>query len=394
MIAKYVPDSGHSAGMTITPARSIALITLILMGLLSPLQAAVPGAPKLATTSHILFDFETGQTLVESNADEPIEPASLTKIMTTYLVFEELAAGRISEDDQVTVSKRAWQTEGSRMFIEVGKQVSVGDLLTGMVVQSGNDASVALAEHIAGSEAAFAELMTATAKQLGMVNSQFKNATGLPAEGHYTSARDLALLAEQLMRRFPQRYLIYQQREFTFNDIRQHNRNRLLWRDPSVDGLKTGHTEAAGYCLVASAVRDGMRLISVVTGTESDSRRFEDTQTLLNYGFRFFEVHTLFKGGEVRSQAPVYAGAADSVAVGIAKDLVLTLPRDRKQDLSAVVEIDNNIPAPVVAGTELGELQVSLDGKVLAKRPLLALEGVAEGSLWQQLGDWAESLFE
>jgi len=360
-----------------------------------PLAAVtIPGAPKLATTSHILFDLASGEALVEQDADKRIEPASLTKIMTAYLVFAELNSGRVSETDLVTISKRAWQTEGSRMFIEVGKQIPLGDLLIGMVVQSGNDASVALAEHIAGSETAFAELMTATAAELGMVNSQFQNATGLPAANHYTSARDMALLAAETFRRFPEHYQLYSQKEFTFNKIRQHNRNRLLWRDPSVDGLKTGHTQAAGYCLVASAERDGMRLISVVTGTQSDAKRFEETQALLNYGFRFFERHTLFSAGEERSRAPVYAGAVETVALGLANDLVLTLPRGSEQGLSAVVEIDRNIPAPVVAGTELGELQVSLDGKLLARRPLLALEGVAEGSIWQQLGAWVGSLFE
>lgn len=373
--------------------KGLVLPALLMIGV-NAVMAAIPSAPTLATTSHILFDVTSGQALVEQDADNQVEPASLTKIMTAFLVFEELAAGRINDDDLVTISKRAWQTEGSRMFVEVGKQVKISDLMVGMIVQSGNDASVALAEHVAGSEEAFAELMTATAQQLGMVNSQFKNATGLPADGHYTSARDMALLAAEMLRRFPQRYQLYSQKEFTFNNIRQHNRNRLLWRDPSVDGLKTGHTDAAGYCLVASAQREGMRLITVVTGTDSDAKRFEETQTLFNYGFRFYEIHTLFQGGETQSKAPVYAGAVDSVALGIANDLVLTLPRGRQQDISAVVEIDRQIQAPVVAGTELGELQVSLDGELLAKRPLLALEGVAKGSLWQQLGGWAGALFE
>lgn len=370
---------------------------LVGLSLLIPTLAAalpLPSAPKLATSSHILMDVATGKALVEQEADLQVEPASLTKIMTAFLVFDELKSGRISEDDLVTISERAWRTEGSRMFIEVGKKVRVGDLLVGMVVQSGNDASVALAEHIAGSEETFAELMTSTAQQLGMVNSQFRNATGLPNSEHYSSARDMALLAAETYRRFPVYYQLYSQKEYTFNSIRQHNRNRLLWRDKSVDGLKTGHTEAAGYCLVSSASRDGMRLISVVTGTDSDATRFVETQKLLNYGFRFFEVHTLFGGGEERSRGPVYGGEIESVSLGIADDLVLTLPRGRKQDLAAAVEIDRQIPAPVVAGAQLGELQVSLDGELLATRPLIALEAVAEGSVWQQLGDWAESLFE
>jgi len=370
---------------------------LLVLSLLLPVLAValpLPSAPKLATSSHILLDVITGTALVEQDADLQVEPASLTKIMTAFLVFDELKSGRISEDDLVTISERAWRTEGSRMFIEVGKKIRVGDLLIGMVVQSGNDASVALAEHVAGSEETFAELMTSTAQQLGMVNSQFRNATGLPHADHYSSARDMALLAAETYRRFPVYYQLYSQKEFTFNSIRQHNRNRLLWRDKSVDGLKTGHTQAAGYCLVSSASRDGMRLISVVTGTDSDATRFTETQKLLNYGFRFFEVHTVFAGGAERSRGPVYGGEIESVSLGISEDLVLSLPRGRKKDLAAAVEIDRLIPAPVVAGTQLGELQVSLDGELLATRPLIALEAVAEGSLWQQLGDWAESLFE
>ena len=377
--------------------RSVYGRWLLVLSLLFPVLAValpLPSAPRLATSSHILLDVTTGKALVEQDADLQVEPASLTKIMTAFLVFDELKAGRISEDDLVTISERAWRTEGSRMFIEVGKKIRVGDLLVGMVVQSGNDASVALAEHIAGSEETFAELMTSTAQQLGMVNSQFRNATGLPHADHYSSARDMALLAAETFRRFPVYYQLYSQKEFTFNSIRQHNRNRLLWRDESVDGLKTGHTQAAGYCLVSSASRDGMRLISVVTGTDSDATRFKETQKLLNYGFRFFEVHTVFAGGAERSRGPVYGGEIDSVSLGIADDLVLSLPRGRKKDLAAAVEIDRVIPAPVAAGTQLGELQVSLDGELLATRPLIALEAVAEGSILQQLGDWAESLFE
>ncbi|MBV1889628.1 MAG: D-alanyl-D-alanine carboxypeptidase, partial [Gammaproteobacteria bacterium] len=261
-------------------ARQLCGGWLIGLSLLAPTLAAalpLPSAPTLATSSHILMDVATGKALVEQEADLQVEPASLTKIMTAFLVFDELQSGRISEDDLVTISERAWRTEGSRMFIEVGKKVRVGDLLVGMVVQSGNDASVALAEHIAGSEETFAELMTGTAQQLGMVNSQFRNATGLPNSEHYSSARDMALLAAETYRRFPVYYQLYSQKEYTFNSIRQHNRNRLLWRDKSVDGLKTGHTEAAGYCLVSSASRDGMRLISVVTGTDSDATRFVET---------------------------------------------------------------------------------------------------------------------
>ncbi len=377
--------------------RLLTCFSLLLTGIVTCLPVAalpLPSAPQLAASSHILVEYETGQLLVGNNQSERIEPASLTKIMTAYLVFQELSEGRISESDLVTVSKKAWQAEGSRMFIEVDKKVSVGELIRGMVIQSGNDASIALAEHIAGSEEIFAELMTATARELGMKNSQFRNATGLPDPEHYTSAEDMALLAAETMRRFPDYYPLYAQKSYTFGGIKQPNRNRLLWRDKSVDGFKTGHTEAAGYCLVASANRDGMRLISIVTGTDSDARRFEETQKLLSYGFRFFQRHTLFRGGELRSEAPVYGGAEETVALGLAEDLTLVIPRGAEQQISAVAEIDREINAPVLPGTAFGELQVTLDGELLATRPLLALEGVSEGSVIQQLGDWLERLFE
>ena len=377
--------------------RLLTCFSLLLAGVVTCLPVAalpLPSAPQLAASSHILVEYETGQLLVGNNQSERIEPASLTKIMTAYLVFQELSEGRISESDLVTVSKKAWQAEGSRMFIEVDKKVSVGELIRGMVIQSGNDASIALAEHIAGSEEIFAELMTATARELGMKNSQFRNATGLPDPEHYTSAEDMALLAAETMRRFPDYYPLYAQKSYTFGGIKQPNRNRLLWRDKSVDGFKTGHTEAAGYCLVASANRDGMRLISIVTGTDSDARRFEETQKLLSYGFRFFQRHTLFRGGELRSEAPVYGGAEETVALGLAEDLTLVIPRGAEQQISAVAEIDREINAPVLPGTAFGELQVTLDGELLATRPLLALEGVSEGSVIQQLGDWLERLFE
>ncbi len=377
--------------------RLLTCFLLLLTGVFTCFPVAalpLPSAPQLAASSHILVEYETGQLLVGNNQSERIEPASLTKIMTAYLVFQELSEGRISESDLVTVSKKAWQAEGSRMFIEVDKKVSVGELIRGMVIQSGNDASIALAEHIAGSEEVFAELMTATARELGMKNSQFRNATGLPDPEHYTSAEDMALLAAETMRRFPDYYPLYAQKSYTFGGITQPNRNRLLWRDKSVDGFKTGHTEAAGYCLVASANRDGMRLISIVTGTDSDARRFEETQKLLSYGFRFFQRHTLFHGGELRTKAPVYGGAEETVALGLAEDLTLVIPRGAEQRISAVAEIDREINAPVLPGAAFGELQVTLDGELLATKPLLALEGVSEGSVIQQLGDWLERLFD
>lgn len=263
------------------------------------IKRPVPSAPSLAASSYLLIDGRSGTVIVESNSDEPLPPASLTKLMTAYLIEKELKSGAISMDDQVPVSVKAWKTEGSRMFIREGTQVSVSDLLKGIIIQSGNDASVAMAEYLAGSEPAFAELMTAEAASLGMNSTQYFNATGLPAEGHLTTARDLATLAREIIYTHPDLYSLYSERSFTYNDIKQNNRNRLLWRDPSVDGLKTGHTSEAGYCLVASAVRNDMRLISVVMGTSSSQAREQETSKLLNYGFRFFEGVDLFKAGQV-----------------------------------------------------------------------------------------------
>ncbi len=339
-----------------------------------------PQAPEIAARSHILLDFHSGTILSEHNSDQRVEPASITKIMTSYVVFQELHAGNLKLDEMVTVSEKAWRMEGSRMFIEVGKQVSVEDLIRGLVVQSGNDASVALAEHIAGTESTFANLMNRYAERLGLTGTHYVNATGLPDPEHYTNAADVAQLSRALIRDFPEQYQYYSEREFTFNNVRQPNRNLLLYRDDRVDGIKTGHTNAAGYCLAASSLADGMRLISAVMGTDSESSRAEQTQALLNYGHRFFETIRLYQQGEQPGNMRVWKGADGSVPLQIPEDVYLTIPRGRYGDLNAHMELQEPLLAPVQAGQLLGEIVVSLDQQTLLRQPLVAVNAVAAGN--------------
>ena len=331
-----------------------------------------PAPPTIAATGYLLIDVDSDNILAAKDAEQRLEPASLTKIMTTYVVFRELRSGSIKESDEVLVSEKAWKTPGSRMFIEVNKRVSVGDLLRGMVIQSGNDASVALAEHVAGSEEAFANLMNDHAHRLGMKDTHFTNDTGLPDPDHYTTPRDIAMVTEATIREFPELYKMYAVKEFTFNDIRQHNRNTLLWRDPAIDGLKTGHTEAAGYCLAASGKRDGMRLISAVMGSASESSRASGTQSLLNYGFRFFETHKLYDAGATLATSRIWKGSSDSVALGLDRVLYVTIPRGQYEALDASMKIDNRIMAPVSAGAALGSVQVRLGEDIVAEQPLVS----------------------
>ncbi|MES9957050.1 MAG: D-alanyl-D-alanine carboxypeptidase family protein [Sedimenticola sp.] len=376
--------------------RKTALISLLL-GLFctSTLAAApVPAPPKIAASGHLLLDFDSGAVLAENNANEQLEPASLTKIMTAYVVLRELTEGNIKLDEMVRVSKKAWRAPGSRMFIEVGKQISVEQLLKGMIIQSGNDSSIALAEHVAGSEETFAALMNEHAQRLGMLNTNFVNSTGLPDKDHYTTANDIAKVAAATIREFPDYYDWYAIREFTFNDIKQHNRNKLLWRDDSVDGIKTGHTEAAGYCLVASAKRNGMRLISVVMGTKSENARAKESQALLNYGFRFYETHRLYGAGEALTQVRVWKGASEQLRLGLKEDLVVTIPRRQYKNLKPGMTIPPKIMAPMRKGQEVGKVKVMLGDRVVAESPLVALEGVEEGGIWQTVKDSALLMFE
>ncbi len=370
---------------------------LLLLFCLEWAQAAtilIPPAPNIAASSYILMDFNSGKVLAEKNPDKPLPPASLTKLMTVYVVFKELASGHLSLDEKVTISKKAWQTPGSRMFIEVGKQVSVEDLLKGVIIQSGNDASVALAEHVAGNESTFAALMNQNAERLKMLNTQFKNSTGLPEEGHYTTAHDLAILAQAIIKEFPEYYKWDSQKEFTYNNITQQNRNRLLWRDKSVDGLKTGHTEEAGYCLVASAKRGDMRLISVVMGTNSENARATESQALLNYGFRFFETRKLYDGQTPIIETRVYKGDQKLLGLGLAEDLYVTVPRRHVQDMKAETVIDKRIIAPVKADEEKGLLRVMLLDEQIDSKPLIALNEIKKGSLFQRIYDEALLLLD
>lgn len=354
-----------------------------------------PTPPSINARGFVLLDFNSGRVLAESNADTRMEPASLTKLMTAYVVFNELRNGAINEDQLVTISEKAWRTGGSRMFVEVSKQVPVDDLLKGMIVQSGNDATVALAEHIAGSEGAFAELMNNFAGALQMKNTHFTNSTGMPDPDHYTTAHDLALLTRALIMTFPEFYKLYSIREFTYNNITQHNRNRLLWRDDSVDGVKTGHTESAGFCLVTSAQRDNMRLISTVLGTKSDNSRFEESQKLLNYGFRFFETHRLYEAGASLATARVWKGASEELPLGLTQDLYVTIPRNQYQKLKATMNMNpTSITAPVHKGQQLGTVLVALDGNQVTERPLVALRDIPEGSFVQRLSDEILMFFE
>jgi D-alanyl-D-alanine carboxypeptidase (penicillin-binding protein 5/6) len=359
-------------------------------------QAAVlkPTPPAIKARSYILQDFDTGTVLVEHNADEPVEPASLTKMMTVYVALAQLADGKFQMGDPVLISKKAWKMGGSKMFIEVGKQVPVVDLLKGVIIQSGNDASVALAEFVAGDESAFADLMNQYASQLGMTNTNFVNSSGLPHTDHYSTARDMANLAAALIRDFPEHYPLHAVRTYTWNNIKQYNRNPLLTRDDSVDGVKTGHTESAGYCLVASAKQDDMRLVSALLGSKSEDSRLTETQSLLRYGFRFFETDRVYEGGAAIRQVRVWQGETEQVEMGIANDLYVTVPRGEFKKLDTGIVVEEQILAPVRAGQQLGVVSITLHGEPIAERPLLALGEVAKGGLWRRLSDYVKLWFE
>ncbi len=375
-----------------------AIVAAALLGLSALARAQepppVPAPPRPEARSWILEDFHSARVLAAHEPRRRIEPASMTKMMTVYVALKEIHAGRLRLDDRVTVSEKAWRTPGSRMFIEVGRQVTVEELLKGIIVQSGNDASVALAEHIAGSEDSFAGLMNRYAAALGMRDTHFANATGLPHPKHYTTVADLARLARALIRDFPEEYRWHAIRKYTYNGITQYNRNRLLWRDPSVDGIKTGHTESAGYCLAASAERDGMRLIVIVAGTKGEEARARAAQALLNWGFRFYETRRLYEAGKPVARPRVWFGAREEVPVGPARDVHVTFPRGHYRRLEPAMRLPARLEAPVAEGRALGELRVRLGGETLAEAPLVALEAVPEGSLWQRLRDRVLLLLE
>jgi len=383
-------DFSTNFGWKIDMMKRPNFLVLLLLGLFLLLQQAawaapkvIPKAPIIAANSYIMVDFDSGKILSEKAADTQVHPASITKVMTSYVLFHELKEGNIQLTDLVTISKKAWKTPGSRMFIEVNRKVSVEDLLKGMIIQSGNDASVALAEFVAGSEEAFAALMNQHASQLGMKNTNFMNSTGLPHPEHLTTARDLGILATALIRDFPDYYKWYAVKEFKFNKIKQFNRNKLLWRDKSVDGIKTGHTEAAGYCLVASSKREDMRLITVLLGTKSTSARAQESQKLLNFGFRFYETHALYQANVPLKSVRIYKGKKTELALGLKDTLHVTIPRGQRKNLKPSIKLQQIIEAPVSKGNEFGQVEVLLDGKVAAKVPVIALEDIPKGSLWQ-----------
>ena len=346
-----------------------------------------PMPPEVNAKAYILVDFNSGKVIAQKNADEKLPPASITKLMTSYVVSHELKAGNVHMDDPVLISEKAWRTGGSRTFLRVDTKVPLGVLMQGMIVQSGNDAATALAEHIAGSEDTFVQMMNQYAQQLGMTNTHYENATGLPVPDHYTTARDIATLSAALIRDFPKHYEWYSEKEFTYNGISQHNRNKLLWRDNSVDGLKTGHTEAAGYCLAASAKRGDMRLISVVLGTRSDNARAQESQKLLNYGFRFFETHQLYPANTKITETKVWKGATRQLALGLSKPLYVTVPRGQYKSLVATTHVQQPVVAPIKAGTQLGEVEIRLNNDLVAKEPLVALDTVNPGSWWRRILD-------
>jgi D-alanyl-D-alanine carboxypeptidase (penicillin-binding protein 5/6) len=331
----------------------------------------------------VLVDYNSRRILAAKNPDKRIEPASLTKMMTTYIIDNELHAGRIRPTDLVRVSEKAWHAEGSRMFAQVGYQIPVQDLVRGIIIQSGNDASIAMAEHIAGTEIAFSEIMNDHARRLGMKNTHFVNATGLSHPDHYTTAHDLSILARALIRDFPNSYKIYSEKWFTFHGIKQPNRNRLLWREDFVDGIKTGHTETAGYCLAASGQQKGMRLISVVLGTDSDNARTDYSQQLLRYGFRFYETHKLFNASKPLKEAKVWMGKKNSVALGLTEDLYVTIPQGQYKKLNATMTFNRHFQAPLQKGKPYGTLDVMLDNEKVMQQPLVAMQPVEKAALWR-----------
>ncbi|TNE92277.1 D-alanyl-D-alanine carboxypeptidase family protein [Porticoccus sp.] len=372
---------------------SIGLL-LSLLPAFSQAKILIPAPPELAASAWILMDANTGKVLVEHNADQQLPPASLTKMMTSYIVAAELHNGKIKEQDMVPISVTAWKMGGSKMFVREGTQVPLMDLLRGVVIQSGNDASVALAEYLAGSESAFADVMNQQAQLLGMKNTTFHNATGWPSDGHLTTARDLSLLARALIQDYPEHYDIYAEKYFEYNDIKQPNRNRLLWRDSSVDGLKTGHTEEAGFCLVASAVRNNMRLISVVMGTSSEEARARESQKLLSFGFRYYETGKVYSAGDIlKESARVWYGVEDSVNLVVPEDLYLTIPRGSKDQLEAQVVSDEDIEAPLTGGQSLGSLTISFEGEPLLETALVADRSVEEAGIFSRLWDAIKRFF-
>ena len=374
-------------------------LMLILLSFSVYSRQIIPSEPKINAKSWILIDATTGFVILESAADMRLPPASLAKMMTTYITSNEIKNGQLKPDDLITISENAWRkggarTGGSTMFLDPLSKVPVIDLMRGVIIQSGNDASIALAEHISGSEIAFSDVMNQQAEILGMTNSAFKNSSGLPEDGMYSTARDLSKIANAIIRDHPTSYKIYSEKYFEHNDIKQPNRNRLLWRDKSVDGLKTGKTTEAGYCLVASAERDGVRLISVVLGASDDETRSMESQRLLSYGFRYYDTQTLFKSGEIiESSVKVWYGKEDFIDLTIIDNATITFPRGAEDNLKAKVSVNDTLEAPISTGDELGTLEIVLDDETLLSVPLISVDEVKKGNIITRLLDWLVLFF-
>jgi len=382
-------------GIRIFHALAAGLLWILTSASVLAAPAIIPRPPDIAASSYILMDAKTGYVIVEENADQSLPPASLTKIMTAYIAEEEVQRGNLTYSDPVHISEKGWRMDGSKMFIGVNTQVSVEDLLRGIIIQSGNDASVAIAQHIAGSEDAFADMMNQYAEVLGMSSSFFMNASGLDTEEYYNrmSARDLAALARATIMNHPSHYAMYAEREFTYNDIRQPNRNTLLFRDRNVDGMKTGWTEAAGYCLVASGERDGMRLVTVVMGTASEEARAIETQKLLTYGFRYFETHKLYDSNQTLSNVKVWSGEQNVVDLGIRDEVFITIPRGQAEEMSASMDISEVITAPIQQGQIMGTVNVVLEDDLLYQGEVIAMQAVDQGGFVKRFIDWLTLMF-
>ena len=376
---------------------SVAALTFASISLTAQAQSVTPQPPEVAAKGHILIDFDTGKVLAENNADMSLAPASLTKMMTSYVIGTELKNGNIANTDMVTISKNAWAKNfpgSSLMFIEVGTQVSVADLNKGIIIQSGNDACVAMAEHIAGSESAFVDLMNAHAQRLGMHSSRFGNAHGLPSAENFTTPRDMAILSAAMIRDVPDEYEIYSHKEFSYNNIKQYNRNSLLWdRSLDVDGIKTGHTDEAGFSLITSATRDGMRLISVVMGTASEQARAAENKKLLTYGFRFFETITPYQAGEQFAEQRIWQGDKETIRLGILQAVQITIPRGQRKNLQADFTLNQELIAPITKGQQLGTVYLKLNDEDIGTYPLVALEDIAEGGFFSRMIDYIKMQF-
>jgi D-alanyl-D-alanine carboxypeptidase (penicillin-binding protein 5/6) len=372
----------------------LAVILLCLLSMMQTVQAKkLIKLPEIEAESYLLIDFHSQRVLASKKADERVEPASITKLMTAYVIYKELEKGNISNDDSVLISKKAYRMKGSRMFVEVGRKVPLKRLMSGLIIQSGNDAAIALAEHVSGTEAAFVERMNAEASKLKLDNTHFANATGWPNDDHYSTASDLAKLAHAVIATYPEHYKQYKVKEYGYNGIQQYNRNKLLWLDPTVDGVKTGHTESAGFCLVASAERNGMRLISVVLGAKNIKDRADASQQLLEYGYRNFETHKLYKGGGVLQKVQIWKGAEKMLPIGFIEDFYITVPKNSFERLQGNIEYQSDVDAPVHRGDQIGKVIIKDGDQIVLQSPLVALNNVASGSVWRKITDGVQKVF-